>query len=130
MTTYPVTLTVDNLDGSLMEGTTMRYSFVTSQSDDCVQVPTACIQYFPDSEGSRCAVVFVQRDARPDDVPELEFPTFEPGQKRTFPTEEEGYYPVIVETGLYDTQNVEIKSGVEAGDNVFVNYTVTDYSGW
>ena len=64
------------------------------------------------------------------DVPELEYPTFEPGQKRTFPTEEEGYYPVIVETGLYDTQNVEIKSGVEAGDNVFVNYTVTDYSGW
>ena len=130
MTTYPVTLMVENFDGSLMEGTTMRYSFVTSQSDDCVQVPTACIQYFPDSEGSRCAVVFVQRDARPDDVPELEFPTFEPGQKRTFPTEEEGYYPVIVETGLYDTQNVEIKSGVEAGDNVFVNYTVTDYSGW
>lgn len=130
MTTYPVTLTVDNFDGTLMEGMGLRYSFVTSQSDDCVMVPTAAIQYFSDAEGNRCTVVFVQRDARPDDVPELELPTFEPGQKRTFPTEEEGYYPVIVETGLADAQNVEIKSGVEAGDNVFVNYTVTDYAGW
>ena len=67
------------------------------------------------------------------DVPELELPTFDPnsGQKRTFPTEEEGFYPVLVETGLSDTQNVEILSGIELEDEVFVNYTVTDYgSSW
>ena len=67
---------------------------------------------------------------RPAEIPELNYPTFEPGQKRTFPTQEEGYYPVIVETGLADMQNTEIKSGIEAGDTVFLNYTVTDYSGW
>ena len=127
-TNYPVTLTVENWDGSLMEGMGLSYSFVTSESEDCVLVPTACVQYFPDVDGNRCAVVFVQRDERPDDVPELELPTIEPGQKRTFPTEEEGYYPVIVETGIADTQNVEIISGVEAGDTVFLNYTVTDYA--
>lgn len=127
-TTYPVTLTVDNWDGSLMEGMGLSYSFVTSESEDCVLVPTACVQYFSDKDGNRCAVVFVQRDERPDDVPELELPTFEPGQKRTFPTEEEGYYPVIVETGIADTKNVEIISGVEAGDVVFLNYTLTEYS--
>ena len=127
-TTYPVTLTVDNWDGSLMEGMGLSYSFVTSESEDCVLVPTACVQYFSDKDGNRCAVVFVQRDERPDDVPELELPTFEPGQKRTFPTEEEGYYPVIVETGIADTKNVEIVSGVEAGDVVFLNYTLTEYS--
>lgn len=39
-----------------------------------------------------------------------------PGEKRTFPSEEEGYYPVIVETGISDTQNVEIVSGIQEGD--------------
>ena len=127
-TKYPVTLTVDNFSGALMEGMGLQYSFVTSESEACVMVPTACVQYFPDMDGNRCSVVFVQREERPDDVPELQFPEIQPGQKRTFPTEEEGYYPVIVETGIADTQNVEIKSGVEEGDTVFLNYTVTDSS--
>ncbi len=128
MTNYPVTLTVDNYDGSLMDGAWLRYSFVTSESADCVTVPTSAVQYFSDVEGNRQTVVFVQRETRPDDVPELQFPEFEPGQERTFPSEEEGYYPVIVETGLSDVQNVEIVSGVEAGENVFVHYTVTEGS--
>ena len=133
MTNYPVTLSVDNFDGSLMDGAWLQYSFVTSESADCILVPTTSVKYFSDLEGNRQSVVFVRRDARPDDVPELELPTFDPnsGQKRTFPTEEEGFYPVLVETGLSDTQNVEIISGIELEDEVFVNYTVTDYgSSW
>jgi multidrug efflux pump subunit AcrA (membrane-fusion protein) len=129
MTNYPVILTVDNYDGTLMEGAYLQYSFVTSQSEDCVLVQTSAVQYFSDADGNRQSVVFVRRDEPPEDVPELELPTFEPGQKRTFPSEEEGFYPVIVETGLSDTKSVEIVSGVEAGDEVFVNYTVSDYSG-
>ena len=133
MTNYPVTLSVDNFDGSLMDGAWLQYSFVTSESADCILVPTTSVKYFSDMDGNRQSVVFVQRDSRPDDVPELDLPTFDPnmGQKRTFPTEEEGYYPVLVETGLSDPQNVEIISGVEEGDMVFVNYTVTDMgSSW
>jgi len=129
MTNYPVTLTVDNWDGSLMDGAYLQYSFVTSESEACVMVPTACVQYFSEKEtGERMSVVFVQMDQAPEDMPDLEYPTFEPGQKRTFPTQEEGYYPVVVETGIADTQNVEIKSGVNDGDTVFLNYTLTDYS--
>ncbi len=129
MTNYPVTLTVDNWDGSLMDGAYLQYSFVTSESEACVMVPTACVQYFSMKEtGERVSVVFVQMDQAPEDMPDLEYPTFEPGQKRTFPTQEEGYYPVVVETGIPDIQNVEIKSGVNAGDTVFLNYTLTDYS--
>lgn len=125
-TNYPVTLEVENYGGALMEGMGLQYSFVTSESEECVMVPTACVQYFPDMDGNRCAVVFVQRDSAPDDIPELQYPELQMGQKRTYPTQEEGYYPVIVETGIADTQNVEIKSGVEAGESVFLNYTVTD----
>ena len=119
---------MDNFSGALMEGMGLQYSFVTSESAECVMVPTACVQYFPDMDGNRCSVVFVQREEKPDNVPELQFPEIQPGVKRTFPTEAEGYYPVIVETGIADTKNVEIKSGVEAGETVFLNYTVTDSS--
>ncbi|MBQ8852173.1 MAG: HlyD family efflux transporter periplasmic adaptor subunit [Oscillibacter sp.] len=131
MTSYPVTLKVDNFDGSLMDGAWLQYSFITSESADCILVPTTAVKYFSDMEGNRQSVVFVKRETRPDDVPELDLPQVEPGAKRSFPSEEEGYYPVIVETGLSDTQNVEIISGVELGEEVFVNYTVTDYgSSW
>ena len=130
-TNYPVTLTVDNFSGALMEGMTLQYSFVTSESAECVLVPTSCVKYFSDQEGNRCKVVFVQRDEAPEELPELMYPELQPGQARDYPTQEEGYYPVVVETGIADTQNVEIVSGVEAGDMVFINYTVTDYSsGW
>ena len=128
MTSYPVTLTVDNVDGSLMDGAWLQYSFVTSESADCILVPTTSVKYFSDMDSTRQSVVFVKRDSRPDDVPELELPEVAPGEKRTFPSEEEGYYPVIVETGISDTQNVEIVSGIQEGDEVFVNYTVTDGS--
>ena len=40
----------------------------------------------------------------------------------------QGFYPVIVTTGISDTENVEITSGVQEGDEVFVNFMVTDYS--
>lgn len=129
MTNYPVTLTVDNADGSLMEGAWLQYSFVTSQSEDCVLIPTSAVKYFTDQDGARQSVVFVQRAERPEEVPTLELPTVESGQKRTYPSEEEGYYPVIVTTGIADAQNVEITSGLSAGDVVFVNYSVTDMGG-
>ena len=128
MTNYPVTLTVENYDGSLMDGAWLQYSFVTSESSDCILVPTSAVKYASDADGNRQAVVFVKRDARPDDVPELDLPQVEPGQQRQFPSEEDGFYPVIVTTGISDTENVEITSGVQEGDEVFVNFMVTDGS--
>ena len=131
MTNYPVTLTVDNSDGSLMDGAWLQYSFVTSQSDDCILVPTSAVKYVSDTEGNRQSVVFVQRDQAPDDIPELDLPDPAPGEKREYPSQDDGYYPVLVETGISDAQNVEITSGLEEGDMVFVNYTVTDQgSSW
>ena len=128
MTTYPVILTVDNMDGSLMEGSYLQYSFVTSQSEDCVLIPGSAVKSVMDTEGNPQTVVFIKADSKPENALELDIPMPQEGERRTFPTEEEGYYPVPVEIGLSDTENVEIKSGVEDGMEVFVNYTVTDYS--
>lgn len=129
MTNYPVTLSVDNYDNSLMDGAWLQYSFVTSQSDDCVIIPTSAVKYVSDIEGNRCAVVFVQREQPPEDIPELDLPERSAGEQPKFPSESDGYYPVVVETGLSSAQEVEILSGVEEMDQVFVKFTVTDYAG-
>ena len=47
MTNYPVTLTVDNQDGSLLAGMYLDYSFVASQSDDCMMVPMQSVKNIP-----------------------------------------------------------------------------------
>ena len=121
-TTFPVTLEVDNMDGTLYAGAWLTYSFVTSQSEDCVLVPTTAVKSVLDSEGNKQTVVFVQRDEKPDNAIELD------SSITNVPTEKDGYYPVLVETGISDTKNVEIKSGINDGDMVFINYTVTDGS--
>ena len=128
MTNFPVTLTVDNMDGSLIEGAWLQYSFVTSQSDNCILIPGSAVKSVLDTEGNKRTVVFVKAETKPDDALELDLPEPEEGQKRTYPSEEDGYYPVEVVTGISDTQNVEIVSGIEAGEEVFVNYTVTEFS--
>lgn len=118
MSTFPVTLEVDNFDGSLYAGAWLDYSFVTSQSDQCVLVPTTAVKSVADTEGNKQTVVFVQREERPDNAIDLDYSTL-----YGVPKPEEGYWPVLVETGISDAKQVEIKSGIQDGDMVFINYT-------
>ena len=41
----PAVVTVDNVDGSMIPGTYVNYSFVASQSDDCLTVPVQAVMY-------------------------------------------------------------------------------------
>ena len=123
MSSFPVTLEVDNYDGSLYAGVWLDYSFVTSQSDNCVLVPTTAVKSVLDAEGNKQAVVFVQREERPDNTIELD-PSI-----TGVPGEADGYWPVPVETGISDAKQVEIISGVQDGDMVFINYTVEPEGG-
>lgn len=118
MSTFPVTLEVDNFDGSLYAGAWLDYSFVTSQSDECVLVATTAVKSVADAEGNKQTVVFVQREERPDNAIDLDYSAL-----YGVPKPEEGYWPVLVETGISDAKQVEIKSGIESGDMVFINYT-------
>ena len=124
MTNYPVTLTVDNQDGSLLAGMYLDYSFVASQSDDCMMVPMQSVKNIPGEGGSTDSVVFIRADKRPENAVDLEIPEPEPGQPPMYPSPEDGFYPVKVETGLNDDYNVEIKSGLNGDEEVFVNYLV------
>ncbi len=123
MSTFPVTLEVDNFDGSLYAGVWLNYSVITSQSDDCVLVPTTAVKSVLDTEGNKQTVVFVQRPERPAEAIDLD-PSI-----TGVPGEADGYYPVPVTTGIFDPKQVEIVTGVEMGDMVFINYTVDPGNG-
>ena len=122
MTNYPVTLTVDNYDGSMISGMWLDYSFVASQSDDCMMVPMQSVKYVSDANGDTYSVVFIQSDSKPDNTVELDIPETQPGEMPSYPTEADGFYPVPVETGLSDTYNIEITSGLNGDETVFVQY--------
>ncbi len=125
MTNYPVTLEVDNWDNSLLEGMWLSYSFVTSQSDNCIVVPMQSVKYVSLDDGETASVVFIQADSKPENAVDLDIPDPMPGETPTYPSEKDGYYAVPVTTGLSDNYNVEIKEGLEGGENIFVNYYVT-----
>ena len=115
---YPMVISVDNVDGTLMTGSYINYSLVASENDNCLVVPIQCVKSVPMEDGSAGDVVFVQGD-RPDNAIDLSVPV------EGVP---EGFWAVPVETGISDTYNVEIKSGVEEGAVVFTQ--VQTESSW
>lgn len=124
MTSYPVTLEVDNSGGTLLAGMWLDYSFVASQSDECVVVPMQSVKYVSDTDGNTSSVVFIRADAKPENAVEIDIPPSDPNQTPTYPSEKDGFYPVPVVTGLSDNYNVEIKEGLQGGEEVFMNYYV------
>ena len=115
---YPMVITVDNYDGTLMTGSYINYSLVASENDNCLVLPIQCVKSVPLEDGSAGSVVFVKGD-RPDNAVELTVEV--DGVPKDF-------WAVPVEIGLSDDYNVEIKSGVEEGMEVFT--TVQTESSW
>lgn len=124
MSTYPVTLSVENMMGFLQQGMGLNYSFVTSQSVDCVTVPIQCVKNIVDTDGNPHKVVFIKADEKPENAVEFEMPEYY-GEYPPYPSAEEGYWPVPVETGLSDRYNLEITSGLEPGAEIFNAYMMT-----
>ena len=116
---YPMVISVDNSDGSLMNGSNVNYSMVASQNDNCLVLPIQSVKYVQMDDGSTGTVVFVKSEKRPDGAIDL-----------TTPVDgvPEGYWPVPVEIGISDDYNVELKSGVEEGTVVFTQVQTT--SSW
>ena len=115
---YLMVITVDNYDGTLMTGSYVNYSLVASENDNCLVLPIQCVKSVLLEDGSAGSVVFVKGD-RPDNAIELTVEV--DGVPKDF-------WPVPVEIGLSDDYNVEIKSGVEEGMEVFT--TVRTESSW
>ena len=96
ITTYPVTVRIDETDG-LLPGMNVDAEIVVSSADDVLAIPSAAV--------SRGDMVLVTEDS-PSAVNALD--------------EEapEGYVYVAVETGVSDNSYIEILSGLQEGDTV------------
>lgn len=106
---YPITIAVENPDGKLQVNSYINYSIVASQNDNCLILPVQCVHTVSDAQGEPISVVYVGGEK-----PENALEGIESGEQIP-----EGYWPVKVETGIQDSINVEIKSGVEEGAEVF-----------
>ena len=113
---YPMIISVDNFDGTLMTGSYINYSLVASQNDNCLVVPIQCVKTVTLPDGNAGDVVFVQGE-RPDTAVEVDL------EMMGVP---EGFWAVPVETGIADDYYVEIKSGVEADTVVFTQMMTTE----
>ena len=115
---YPMVISLDNPDGTIISGSNMTYTLIASENDNCLVVPIQCVKNAQMDDGSIGKVVFVQADSRPENAIDLSVPV------EGVP---EGFYAVPVETGISDNYNIEIKSGLEADMTVFT--TVQTNSG-
>ncbi|MPN30736.1 hypothetical protein SDC9_178207 [bioreactor metagenome] len=122
MSTFPVVVKVDNFGGQLMSGMYVTYSFVASQSENCLMIPIQCVRYITDEAGNPATVVFVQAAQKPDNAV-----TLSAEAQVDLP---EGYYAVPVVTGLSDTYSIEITEGLQEGDTVFTNYETQQSNSW
>ena len=107
--TYPMIISVDNAEETLQVNGYINYRLTASENDNCLVLPLQSVRTVSTEEGETLTVVYVKGD-RPENVVENIM------ADETIP---EGYWPVAVEIGISDNYNVEIKSGVEEGTEVF-----------
>lgn len=116
--TYPMVISVDNAQGVVNVNSGINYSLVASENDNCLVLPLQCVKSVPMDDGTTANVVFV-KGSKPENAIELTVPV------DGIP---EGYWPVKVEIGISDNFNVEIRSGVAEGTEVFTQ--VQKQSSW
>ena len=114
---YPITISADNMDGTLQVNSYVNYQIQASQNDNCLLVPIQAVRTVGLEDGSSATVVYIKADSQPDNALEL------PYQDEEIPS---GFYPVQVEIGIQDTYNVEIKSGLNEGDTVYTQMMTSE----
>ena len=107
--TYPITISVDNSEGTIQVNSYINFKITASENDNCLVLPLQCVRKISQEDGTTVEVVFV-KGSRPENA--IETPMLE----EEIPS---GFWAVPVEIGISDNSNVEIKSGVEEGTEVF-----------
>ena len=119
--TYPFVITADNTEGTLQVNSYINYNLTASQSDNCLVLPIQAVRTVGLEDGTSATVVYIKADSAPDNMIEV------PYMDEEIP---DGFYPVQVEIGIQDNYNVEIKSGVEEGTEVFTQIMSDQVSSW
>lgn len=95
VTTYPVTIIITDFDEALLPGMNIDVEIITSKATDVLCVPVTAL--------NRGNTVYVkgEKDNEEDKAPE-------------------GFKTVKVQTGTYNSEYIEIKSGLNEGDIVYI----------
>ncbi|WP_295747585.1 HlyD family efflux transporter periplasmic adaptor subunit [uncultured Oscillibacter sp.] len=116
--TYPMVISVDNAEETLQVNSYINYSLTASENDNCLILPLQAVRTVSTEAGESLTVVYVAGDRPENAVEGVMIDEMIP----------EGYWPVAVEIGISDNYNVEIKSGVEEGAEVFTQVQMS--SSW
>ena len=111
VTTYPVTVQIDNPPEGLLPGMNVDATIVVDEAADAVAVPIASVQ--------RGNTVYVKDDSAKNTENAMVGGVLLP----------DGWRAVEVETGLSDDSYIEITSGIEPGDIVYVPEVQRNSSG-
>ena len=111
VTTYPVTVQIDNPPDGLLPGMNVDAVIVVDEATDAVAVPVSAVQ--------RGNIVYVKDESATNTDGTMVNGTLLP----------DGWRAVEVETGLSDENYIEITSGIAEGDIVYVPETVRESSG-
>ena len=111
VTTYPVTVQIDNPPEDLLPGMNVDATIVVDEAENAVAVPISAVQ--------RGNIVYVKDETATNTDGTMVNGTLLP----------DGWKAVEVETGLSDDSYIEIVSGIEEGDIVYVPETVRESSG-
>ncbi|MBO5733312.1 MAG: HlyD family efflux transporter periplasmic adaptor subunit [Clostridia bacterium] len=95
VTTYPVTVIINDFDEDLLPGMNIDVEIITSKAENVLAVPVTAV--------NRGNIVYVKGEKTDD--------------KDNAP---DGYRSVTVETGVYNNDYIEILSGLSEGDTVYV----------
>ena len=116
---YPIKIIADNYDGHIQVNSYINYKITASQADNCLIVPLQSVRHTVLEDGTEASIVYV-RNADPDHIVKLMY------EEEEIP---KGFDPVQVEVGISDNANVEIKSGLNEGDELFNQYISDNYWG-
>lgn len=116
--TYPMVISVDNAEETLQVNSYINYSLTASENDNCLILPLQAVRTVSTEAGESLTVVYVAGDRPENAVEGVMIDEMIP----------DGYWPVAVEIGISDNYNVEIKSGVEEGAEVFTQVQMS--SSW
>ena len=110
MAKFPVTIEIDNADGTLRPGQGVDYRISSSIAEDCIIVDTAAIVYT--DEGPAVYAKPAEGQTFETTIPILEG-TIVP----------EGFFLIPVEIGIADDTSTEIVSGLDEGIEVYLAST-------
>lgn len=103
---FPVIVSVDNSDGSIMPGMSIWFQITAQQKENCLIVPPQALKNMPD--GSLC--VFVKTEEKPENaVDTSQWEDIVPP----------GFFAVPVTVGISNETSVEILSGITEGTEVY-----------